>query len=65
MASLVAIWLIANEIISILENIGDIGVNVPPFLVVFGKVGQGRGRKRPGNRRRNDQDYDRPWTRRI
>lgn len=36
-ASLVAIWLIANEIISILENIGDIGVNVPPFLVVLVK----------------------------
>lgn len=28
----VAIWLICNEIISILENIQDIGVNIPPFL---------------------------------
>lgn len=29
----VAIWLIANEIISILENMKDIGVNFPPFLI--------------------------------
>ncbi len=28
----VAIWLICNEIISILENIGDMGVNSPAFL---------------------------------
>lgn len=32
-ASLVAVWLICNEIISILENISDIGVALPPFLV--------------------------------
>lgn len=32
-ASLVAIWIIANEIISILENIADIGVELPPFLL--------------------------------
>lgn len=32
-ASLVAVWLICNEIISILENISDIGVVLPPFLV--------------------------------
>lgn len=32
-ASLVAVWLICNEIISILENISDIGVNLPPFLL--------------------------------
>lgn len=32
-ASLAAIWLICNEIISILENIGDIGVTLPPFLM--------------------------------
>ncbi len=31
-ASLAAVWLIANEIISILENVADIGVNTPPFL---------------------------------
>jgi phage-related holin len=32
-ASLVAVWLICNEIISILENISDIGVAMPPFLL--------------------------------
>ena len=32
-AALVAVWLICNEIISILENIGDIGVELPPVLM--------------------------------
>lgn len=31
-ACVVSIWLICNELISILENIGDIGVPLPPFL---------------------------------
>lgn len=31
-ACIVAIWLICNEIISILENMVDIGVELPPFL---------------------------------
>ena len=31
-ACVVAIWLICNEIISILENMVDIGVELPPFL---------------------------------
>lgn len=30
---IVAVWLIANEIISILENMVDIGVKIPPFLL--------------------------------
>lgn len=30
---IVAIWLVCNEIISILENINDIGVPLPPFLM--------------------------------
>lgn len=29
---LVSVWLICNEIISILENMVDIGVDLPPFL---------------------------------
>jgi toxin secretion/phage lysis holin len=32
-ACIVAVWLIANEIISILENMVDIGVSIPPFLL--------------------------------
>lgn len=31
-ACVVAIWLVCNELISILENIRDIGVTLPPFL---------------------------------
>ena len=36
-ASVVAVWLIANEIISILENMSDIGVALPPFLLKLEK----------------------------
>lgn len=32
-ATIVAVWLICNEIISILENLLDIGVAMPPFLI--------------------------------
>ena len=32
-ASLVAVWLLVNELISILENISDMGVPVPSFLM--------------------------------
>lgn len=32
-ACIVAIWLICNEIISILENIKDIGIKLPKFLL--------------------------------
>ena len=31
-ACVVAVWLICNEIISILENINDIGVPMPAFM---------------------------------
>lgn len=32
-ACIVAVWLVCNELISILENISDIGVALPPFLL--------------------------------
>ncbi len=32
-ATVVAVWLVVNEIISILENMLDIGVHMPPFLL--------------------------------
>ncbi len=32
-ATVVAIWLVVNEIVSILENMLDIGVRMPPFLL--------------------------------
>lgn len=31
--TVVAVWLVVNEIISILENMIDIGVEMPPFLL--------------------------------
>lgn len=32
-ATLVAVWIVVNEIISILENLVDIGIELPPFLM--------------------------------
>lgn len=32
-AAVVAVWIVCNEIISILENLIDIGINLPPFLL--------------------------------
>ena len=32
-ATVVAVWLVINEILSILENMLDIGVSMPPFLM--------------------------------
>jgi len=32
-ATVVAVWLVINEMISILENMIDIGVKMPPFLL--------------------------------
>ena len=37
-AIVVAIWLAFNEMISILENIRDIGVVLPPFLLELVKM---------------------------
>lgn len=36
-ATVVAVWLVVNEIISILENMIDIGVSMPPFLLPIAK----------------------------
>lgn len=37
-ACVVAIWIICSELISILENMIDIGVNLPPFLMPIIKL---------------------------
>ena len=37
-ATVVAVWLICNELISILENMIDIGVDIPPFLMPLVKL---------------------------
>ena len=37
-ACIVAVWICVNEIISILENMIDIGVELPPFLLPLVKL---------------------------
>lgn len=37
-ATLVSVWIVANEIISILENLVDIGIDLPPFLMPIVKM---------------------------
>lgn len=37
-ACIVAVWIICNELISILENMIDIGVKIPPFLMPLVKL---------------------------
>lgn len=41
-ATVVAVWLICNEIISILENLIDIGIAIPPFLMPLAKMIKGQ-----------------------
>ena len=41
-ATIVAVWLICNEIISILENLLDIGVAMPLFLMLLAKTIKGQ-----------------------
>ena len=36
-ACIVCVWLMCNEVISILENMADIGVELPPFLMALAK----------------------------
>lgn len=33
MACIVAIWIVCNELISILENLIDVGIAIPAFLI--------------------------------
>lgn len=41
-ATVVAVWLVCNEIISTLENLIDIGVTIPPFLMPLAKLIKGQ-----------------------
>lgn len=41
-ATLVSVWLVLNEMISILENLVDIGVELPPFLMPIIKQMKGK-----------------------
>lgn len=37
-ATVVAVWIVVNEIISILENMIDIGVKIPPFMMPLAEM---------------------------
>lgn len=37
-ATVVAVWIVVNEIISILENMIDIGVKIPPFMMPLAEI---------------------------
>ena len=41
-ATVVAVWLICNEVISTLENLIDIGVDIPPFMMPIAKLIKGQ-----------------------
>ena len=41
-ATIVAVWLICNEIISILENLIDMDVDIPPFLMPMARMIKGQ-----------------------
>ena len=41
-ATIVAVWLICNEIISILENLIDMEVDIPPFLMPMARMIKGQ-----------------------
>ncbi|MCI8660176.1 MAG: phage holin family protein [Lachnospiraceae bacterium] len=41
-ATVVAVWLICNEIISILENLIDMDVEIPPFLIPLARMIKGQ-----------------------
>ena len=54
-ACLVAIWIICSELISILENMVDIGVTIPPFLMSLVKQVQKQTEEAAGGDK-NDQN---------
>ena len=41
-ATVVTVWLLCNEMISILENLIDIGIAIPPFLMPLAKMIKGQ-----------------------
>lgn len=57
-ACAVAIWLITNEFISILENMKDIGVPIPPFLQPLVKNVQKQVEKKTKIKSEGDTDVD-------
>lgn len=54
-ACIVAIWIVCNEIISILENMIDIGVDIPAFLVPLVKNIKSQAENLPGYEEKEDK----------
>lgn len=54
-ACIVAIWIICNELISILENMIDIGVAVPAFLLPLVKNIKSQAENLPGYEEKEDK----------
>ena len=52
---IITVWLIINELISILENLGEMGVPLPPFLTSMIKTLKGKVEEQGG---RHYQDKD-------
>lgn len=48
-ASIVAIWIVCNELISILENMIDIGISIPAFLLPLVKNIKSKAETATGN----------------
>lgn len=57
-ACIVAIWIICNELISILENLKDMGVNIPAFLTPIVKNIQSQVSDKTGQAADNDESGD-------
>lgn len=57
-AIVVCAWLMCNEIISVLENMIDIGVKMPPFLLKLAKRIKGDIEKRADTEEDNDNGSD-------
>ena len=57
-AIIVCAWLMCNEIISVLENMIDIGVKMPPFLLKLAKRIKGDIEKRADTEEDNDDGSD-------
>lgn len=55
-ATVVAVWLICNEIISILENMIDIGARVPPFLLPLVKLIKTQAEEKTGYKEASEND---------
>lgn len=57
-ACVVAIWIICNELISILENLKDMGVNVPAFLTPIVKNIQSQVESKTGQVEETENDSE-------